>query len=66
MKFQTLTFVMPILCFSGTQLFERQDLKRELTEDDEKDFAFIPDAIITKKEVIRVDVEDDENNELLK
>ncbi|CAL1532110.1 unnamed protein product [Lymnaea stagnalis] len=40
------------------QMFEEQDLKRDLTEDDEKDFGFIPDAIITKKETVQV-FEDD-------
>ena len=50
---------------SDTYLFERQDLKRELTEEDEKDFSFVPDAIITKREVIEVTADDDENDELL-
>ncbi|KAH9490572.1 hypothetical protein Btru_034153 [Bulinus truncatus] len=35
-------------------MFEEQDLKRELTEDDEKNFQFIPDAIIKKKETVKI------------
>lgn len=46
----------------GTRLFDSQDLKRELTEDDEKEFAFIPDAIITKREVISATAEDTHND----
>ncbi|XP_005094601.1 HCLS1-binding protein 3 [Aplysia californica] len=41
------------------QMFEEQDLKRELTEDDEKDFGFIPDAIITKREKVTVAADDE-------
>ncbi|XP_070208300.1 HCLS1-binding protein 3-like [Littorina saxatilis] len=49
---------------SQARLFESQDLKRELTEDDEKDFTFIPDAIITKREVTSA-TNDDSNEDLL-
>ena len=47
------------------RLFESQDLKRELTEEDEKDFAFVPDAIITKKEVVTVSADNDTEDLLL-
>ncbi|KAK7488970.1 hypothetical protein BaRGS_00019774 [Batillaria attramentaria] len=49
---------------SSTRMFESQDLKRELTEEDEKDFSFIPDAIVTKREVITVAGQED-NDDLL-
>lgn len=41
-------------------MFEQQDLKADLTEEDEKDFHFIPDAIITKRETIQVVSDDTE------
>ncbi|BFZ21565.1 hypothetical protein BsWGS_24604 [Bradybaena similaris] len=41
-------------------MFEQQDLKADLTEEDEKDFRFIPDAIITKREIIQVVSDDTE------
>lgn len=37
----------------GVGVFDGQDLKRELTEDDEADFAFLPDGIISKKRPIQ-------------
>ncbi|PVD32568.1 hypothetical protein C0Q70_08009 [Pomacea canaliculata] len=48
---------------ASAHLFEAQDLKRELTEEDEKEFAFIPDAIIKKQDVV-IFAEDD-NDDLL-
>jgi hypothetical protein len=47
-------------------MFESQDMKRDLTEEDEKDFLFVPDAIITKTETIAITAEDEEANDLLK
>ena len=66
MKRSAVPRVFPLF-LSDTLLFDRQDLQRELTEDDEKDFSFVPDAIISKQEVIKVtaDDEDDEDDELL-
>uniref|UniRef100_A0A0B6Y7J8 PX domain-containing protein n=1 Tax=Arion vulgaris TaxID=1028688 RepID=A0A0B6Y7J8_9EUPU len=43
-------------------MFEQQDMKRELSEEDEKDFGFIPDGIITKRETIRVGFDESEDN----
>ncbi|GFO46175.1 hcls1-binding protein 3-like [Plakobranchus ocellatus] len=36
-------------------MFEAQDMKPEIDEEDEKAFNFIPDAIITKKEKVALD-----------
>ncbi|XP_055871956.1 uncharacterized protein LOC106060435 isoform X2 [Biomphalaria glabrata] len=44
---------------STVLMFEGQDLKRELTEDDEKDFQFIPDAIIKKNVKVYESVSED-------
>ena len=63
MKRSAVPRVFPLFV-SDTLLFDRQDLQRELTEDDEKDFSFVPDAIISKQEVIKVTA-DDEDDELL-
>ncbi|RUS86485.1 hypothetical protein EGW08_005735 [Elysia chlorotica] len=43
-------------------MFEAQDMKADIDEEDEKEFGFVPDAIITKRENIFVDTgeEDDE------
>ncbi|XP_076457269.1 uncharacterized protein LOC143291302 [Babylonia areolata] len=46
---------------TDARLFESQDLKRELTVEDEKDFAFVPDAIITKRQVVSASAQDTEN-----
>ena len=44
-------------------MFEAQDMKADIDEDDEKEFNFIPDAIITKREKIVIDTgEDDEED----
>ncbi|CAG5118733.1 unnamed protein product, partial [Candidula unifasciata] len=43
-------------------MFEQQDMKAEITEEDEKDFGFIPDAIISKKEIVRIITDDTEAN----
>ena len=63
MKRSPVPQVFPLFV-SDTLLFDCQDLQRELTEDDEKDFSFVPDAIISKREVIKVTA-DDEDDELL-
>lgn len=48
------------------RLFEEQDLKREITEEDEKDFSFVTDAIILKKKgVDKSDEEGDGDDDLL-
>lgn len=43
-------------------MFEQQDMKAELTEEDEKDFGFIPDAIVSKKETMRIITDDTKAN----
>uniref|UniRef100_A0A2C9LQE6 Uncharacterized protein n=1 Tax=Biomphalaria glabrata TaxID=6526 RepID=A0A2C9LQE6_BIOGL len=50
------TYVFIVLMFEG------QDLKRELTEDDEKDFQFIPDAIIKKNIKVYESVSEDHSD----
>lgn len=44
-------------------MFEAQDMKENIDEEDEKEFSFVPDAIITKREVVVLDTGDDNDEE---
>lgn len=51
------------------QMFTEQDLKRDISEEDEKEFSFIPNAIITKREKVKVGLdreEEEDNSELFR
>ena len=59
----TLSFHIPPGTLGSFSMFEAQDMKADIDEDDEKEFNFIPDAIITKREKIVIDTgEDDEED----
>ena len=47
-------------------MFEEQDFKRELDEEDEKEFGFVQDAIVTRKEKVVKSGEDEDNSDLFK
>ena len=44
-------------------MFEAQDMKGEIDEEDEKAFSFVPEAIITKREKIVLDTGEENDEE---